>query len=298
MTGLQGRKGFTLMEVLVAIGIVTVLATIIFPVFARARGSVRAVRCLSNLQQISLATKVYYEEHGGPPMARLPLALGSYVKGDAVFVCPDDPQREDSYSAFFVGRPRAADSTEFLVGCPRHSHGRKSATASGQGKSNVGVAGPIVWESGKNKKDAAEIISPGQVVEEGTLRFADGSVVVVDKKLTAVVLSSVTEDHVLHTVVYIRPSESKGQIQVSVNHGSNFEVITPEICAAVRGTRFTVDVEKSYQKSKSLLVVSDGLVEVKSRTRSAKYKLKGGQWGYEEQPAVSSVTAVSGPWGY
>lgn len=301
MFGLRRREGFTLTEILVVAGIIVVLAAILFPVFASARESARVVRCLSNLQQISLAAKVYYQDCGGPPMTSLPISLGPYINSRETFICADDPEHSDSYSPFFVGRPQLADSTEFLVGCPRHSHGRKGATASGEGKSNAGVAGPIIWASGKNDrsgKNAAKSISPGQVVEEGTLSFADGSCVTIGKKLSVVVLSSVTEDHVLHTVVYIRPSEKRGGVGVSVKHGSNFEVISPEVCAAVRGTEFTVEVEKNAAKSSTLVVVSDGRVEVRSRTRGAKYHVRAGHWGYEEQAASRAANGASGPWGY
>lgn len=293
MSGLRKRNGFTLVEILLTIGIIAMLGAIIFPVFAAARDSARVCHCLSNLQQISLAAKVYYQEQGGPPMTRLPVALGPYVNSKAVFICPDDPHQEDSYSAFFVGHPQFPDGREFLVGCPRHSHGNKGATASGQGKSNVGMAGAITWATGKNKKEKVESISPGQVVEAGTLTFADGSTVTVDKKLSVVVLSSVTEDSVLHTVVYVRPGDDKGEVTVAVTKGANFEVISPEICAAVRGTKFTVQVEKKPGKSSTLVAVSEGQVDIKSRTRKVKYPLKAGHWGYEERALPN---AASGPW--
>ncbi|MBU0609005.1 MAG: FecR domain-containing protein [Armatimonadetes bacterium] len=297
MSSVRKCQGFTMIEILVTLGIIVVLAAIVFPVFATARESARVVRCVSNLQQISLATKVYYHDCGGPPMTRLPESLGPYVKGDEVFVCPDDPEHEDSYSAFFVGRPSPAEATQFLVGCPRHSHGQKGATAGGQGKSNVGVAGNIVWDSGKPHARPEEI-SAGQVVEEGTLTFADGSTVEISKKLTCVVLSSVTEDNILHSVVYVRPSDKKGEIRVAVTPGANFEVISPEICAAVRGTKFSVEVEKAGGQSRTTLVVTEGGVEVNSRVRKVRYVVKKGHWGFEEQSALAADSKVTGPWGY
>jgi len=252
---------------------------------------------VSNLQQISLATKVYYHDFGGPPMTALPESLGPYVKSSEVFVCPDDPNHEDSYSAFFVGRPNVAGPTEFVVGCPRHNKGRRAATAGGQGKSTVGVAGNIAWK-GTGPHGEARSVSPGEVVEEGTLSFADGSTVEISKKLSCVVLSSVTEDNILHSVVYVRPSDKKGEIRVAVTPGANFEVISPEICAAVRGTKFSIEVEKARGQSRTTLVVTDGAVEVTSRVRKVSYVVKKGRWGYEEQSALAADNKIKAPASY
>lgn len=57
--------GFTLIEMLVVIGIVAILAAILFPVLSRARESGRRANCLSNLQQISTAMKAYSTDYGG-----------------------------------------------------------------------------------------------------------------------------------------------------------------------------------------------------------------------------------------
>src|SRR5260370_22726870 len=58
--------GFTLIELLVVIAIIAVLAGILFPVLARARGSARKTTAISNLRQIGTALHMYtpdYHEH-------------------------------------------------------------------------------------------------------------------------------------------------------------------------------------------------------------------------------------------
>jgi len=103
-------KGFTLIELLVVIAIISILAAILFPVFARARENARRTSCVSNLKQISLGFMQYtqdYDEkfpgiaiHFGTaqPFPSNPGTSGlthlwwhqfyPYVKSTQVFVCP------------------------------------------------------------------------------------------------------------------------------------------------------------------------------------------------------------------
>ncbi len=52
-------NGFTLIELLVVIAIISILAAILFPVFATAREKARQTGCMNNLKQIGLATVQY-----------------------------------------------------------------------------------------------------------------------------------------------------------------------------------------------------------------------------------------------
>jgi len=56
------RRAFTLIELLVVIAIIAILAAILFPVFAQARASARAISCVSNVKQFSLATLMYAQD--------------------------------------------------------------------------------------------------------------------------------------------------------------------------------------------------------------------------------------------
>ncbi len=56
---------FTLIEMLVVVGIIGLLVAILVPSLAKARSSARSVACLSNMRQIGIATRMYLDEHRG-----------------------------------------------------------------------------------------------------------------------------------------------------------------------------------------------------------------------------------------
>lgn len=113
----SARIGFTLVELLVVIAIVTLLAALLFPVFAQVRGKARATVCLSNLRQAGNAFAMYAQDYDGlypyavdpadretpqiwnafpafqaqiPTLPWLHITLQPYVKSAELFHCPSD----------------------------------------------------------------------------------------------------------------------------------------------------------------------------------------------------------------
>jgi prepilin-type N-terminal cleavage/methylation domain-containing protein len=67
MVALTCRRGFTLVELLVVIGIVAALVGLILPAVQAARESARRLQCKNNLKQLALAAITHEEHHGHYP---------------------------------------------------------------------------------------------------------------------------------------------------------------------------------------------------------------------------------------
>jgi prepilin-type N-terminal cleavage/methylation domain-containing protein len=59
----EGRTGFTLVELLVVIGIVSLLAALLMPALGRAKSKAKTILCASNQKQWGLATTMYLDDN-------------------------------------------------------------------------------------------------------------------------------------------------------------------------------------------------------------------------------------------
>jgi prepilin-type N-terminal cleavage/methylation domain-containing protein len=111
------RCGFTLVEVLVVVGILAVLAAMLFPAFAAAREKGRSARCVANLKQIGAAVEMYAADYDDrypwgkdpadefcpviwqdfpqwqawiPSMPCLSDVLDPYIRSREIWHCPSD----------------------------------------------------------------------------------------------------------------------------------------------------------------------------------------------------------------
>jgi prepilin-type processing-associated H-X9-DG protein/prepilin-type N-terminal cleavage/methylation domain-containing protein len=113
----SSRPAFTIVELLVVIGIIAVLLSLLMPALTKARASARTVQCASNLHQITTAMIAYANQYHGafPPSSiqikqfwyqkdklgswlTTPLVLADNTLADGVMKCPSD--RDDAIRSY------------------------------------------------------------------------------------------------------------------------------------------------------------------------------------------------------
>lgn len=92
---------FTLVELLVVLGVLALLAAVLLPVFLQARAKAASAACVSNLRQLGLAMTMYaadadghfptHVEEGKGPLPDWDAQLLPYVKNTEMFHCPACP---------------------------------------------------------------------------------------------------------------------------------------------------------------------------------------------------------------
>jgi prepilin-type N-terminal cleavage/methylation domain-containing protein/prepilin-type processing-associated H-X9-DG protein len=202
------NKGFTLIELLVVIAIIAILASILFPVFARARENARRSSCQSNLKQIGMGILQYaqdndewmpwsvnYNRPNSKGHTPLHVAIDPYVKSRQLWKCPSykvaaadqaayDTYDRSTYSAYICNYQVFLNSgTDTQLNRPRHlaqfvdgaTNGAMSDRTSGE---TADGAEPYFKKDGKtiHRTDQWNRLDHDVHLETANFLFVDGHV--------------------------------------------------------------------------------------------------------------------------
>ena len=253
----KGRnRGFTLIEILVTIGIIAVLAGIGVVTIGKVKGANSQTTCISNLRSLSQGLQSYYNDYmtfpadgypdDGDDMYPLSTELANYIKDKSTFICPEDSNTTStgnfaSYDPYYVARKGSYDSNELALGCPRHRGAKNSTTAFSTGSTEITSVGAVTVSGQEIPPDGTTAQRTISSVND-KMTFADNSTVTVTNASGGsygcfLVQSVRLSDGTLYSIVKVQDS---GTIDVQVTTGSKFEVVTPSAIVGVRGTEFTV----------------------------------------------------------
>jgi general secretion pathway protein G len=301
----SSARGFTLLQVLIVLGIIAVVAGFAVSSYKRGRAAAQQAQCDLHLKAIAVALNAHRQETGYYPDKLAVLHTKQYLQDENFLRCPLDPRPDGSYEEFYVIRePRDSPNLPMVV-CPFHERDSHHGLQMYKGNYTTQLATRPALLTGAND---ATIQSPGKTpiaaksntelygadrirtgpMGAAVIQFADGSIAEMQDNSDMTVLQSFVEGQAsgdMFTLV----RQTLGVVTYQVKSGVNtkFDVVTPTAVAGALGTKFRIEVGGNGQME---LFVTQGTVALTTQEMTVEAplnkKIKPGNKGKGRKPRV------------
>ena len=271
------RAGFTLVQLVTVLAIISLLGAGTFTIFNRGRATAQRAQCDAHLKTIALALDAHRQEYGKYPRQLQELTGKKYLAAVEEMHCPADPDPTGTYEEYYVPRaPR--DSSEMpTVVCPFHEEmgtgqqaylGRyvkqfatKPARLTAANGVTVQSPGgrPTAGTSGMELR-GADIMRTGPS-GMAVIEFADGSTATLRSDAQVTLLQSFIAGQV-QAPLYTLVRQIAGTVSYQIHTGSKFDVVTPTATAGALGTTFDITVTGTGPNAQTSIIVTEGKVRL------------------------------------
>ncbi len=277
-TGRRKTPGWTLIQVLTVMAIITLLSAGLFSTLGRSRVTAQRVQCDARLKAIALALDAHRQEYGEFPGHLKVLLDKKYLPSIEEMHCPSNPDPDGTYEAFYVPRaPRDNPELPVLV-CPFHEANGNAGEQAYLGRfvrqfatrpAKLTSANGVTVQSPDNAPSAGTVdmeLHGADIVRTGSsgmavIEYADGSTASLQSNAEVTLLQSYIAGQTqgpLYTLI----RQLSGTVSYHVHTGSKFDVVTPTATAGALGTKFDITVATGTNGPQMSILVHEGKVRL------------------------------------